>query len=65
MSTYGFESSNADSIDIATLELLAAWRAHDATNDPEELRAAERELADFKRTMNENRAGAGELLLYP
>jgi hypothetical protein len=44
---------------------LAAWRAQDATNNPEELRAAERELADFKRTMNENRAGAGELLLYP
>lgn len=59
------QSSNAGSIDTATLELLAAWQAHDATNDPEELRAAERELADFKRTMNENRVRAGELLLYP
>lgn len=51
-------------IDTATLELLARWRLEDATDDPEEIRAAEQELAEFKRAMNENRMGAGEPLLY-
>lgn len=52
------------SIDAATLELLATWRLQDATENPEEIRAAERELAEFKRAMNEGRAFAGERLLY-
>ena len=59
------QPSNTGSIDTATLELLASWRAEDATSNPEELRAAEQELADFKKAMNENRARAGEPLLYP
>lgn len=52
-------------IDTATLELLASWRTQDATDNPEELRAAEQELADFKKAMNQRRAAAGEPLLYP
>jgi hypothetical protein len=52
-------------VDTATLELLASWRTQDATDDPVDLRAAEQELADFKRAMNEGRAAAGEPLLYP
>jgi hypothetical protein len=54
------EDTTADT----TLELLAAWRIQDATDDPEEIRAAERDLAAFKKAMNENRAGVGEPLLY-
>lgn len=57
--------SNDTFIDYATLELLARWRTEDATDNPEELRAAEQELAEFKRAMNENRKQAGELPLYP
>ena len=57
--------SDNGSLDTATLELLASWRLQDATEDPEEIRAAEQELAEFKRAMNENRASAGEPLLYP
>jgi hypothetical protein len=52
-------------IDTATLELLAAWRIEDATEDPEKIRAAEQELAEFKKAMNENRIRAQEPLLYP
>jgi len=53
------------SIDTATLRLLESWRLQDATDDPEQLRAAEQDLADFKKSMNESRALAGEPLLYP
>ena len=53
------------SVDIATLELLEAWRLQDATDDLEQLRAAERELTEFKKAMNESRTLAGEPLLYP
>lgn len=53
------------SIDTATLELLARWRIQDATTDPEQLRAAEKELEEFKKAMNENRTATGERILYP
>jgi hypothetical protein len=48
-----------------TLELLEAWRLQDATDDLDQLRAAERELTEFKKAMNESRTLAGEPLLYP
>jgi hypothetical protein len=53
------------SIDTATLDLLAAWREQDATTDPEQIRAAEEELAEFKKAMNESRKLAGDSLLFP
>ncbi len=53
------------SIDTATLELLAAWKAEDATTDPEKLREADEEVAAFKKAMNENRAATGARLLFP
>jgi hypothetical protein len=53
------------SIDIATLELLAVWKAEDATTDPEKLREADEEVAEFKKAMNENRAATGARLLFP
>jgi hypothetical protein len=59
------QPSNNNPIDTATLELFAKWRAEDATDDPEELRAAEKELAEFKKAMNENRAHAGEPVSPP
>lgn len=52
-------------IDSVTLQLLRDWRLQDATDDPEEIRAAEQELAGFKKAMNANRILAGEPLLYP
>jgi hypothetical protein len=52
-------------IDTATLKLLEGWRLQDATDSREEISAAEQELTEFKRAMNENRTSAGEPLLYP
>jgi hypothetical protein len=51
--------------DSATIQLLASWRSLDATDDPERIRAADSEVAEFKRAMNENRALAGEPILFP
>jgi hypothetical protein len=53
------------SIDNATLDLLAKWRTEDATTNPEDVLASEKELAEFKRAMNESRTDSGETLLYP
>jgi hypothetical protein len=53
------------SADTATLELLAAWKAEDATTDPEKIRAADAEVEAFMKAMNENRAATGERLLFP
>ena len=52
-------------IDTETLELLEAWAREDATDDPEKLRDAQKELDEFKRAMNENRIACGERILYP
>ena len=53
------------SVDSATLELFAAWRSEDVTTDPEKLRQADEEVAQFKKAMNENRAATGARLLFP
>lgn len=55
----------AGAIDTETLELLEAWAREDATDDPVKLRAAQKELDEFKKAMNENRAACGERILYP
>jgi Bacterial dnaA protein helix-turn-helix len=52
-------------IDTATLELLASWKAEDVTTDPEKLREADEEIAQFKKDMNANRAASGARLLFP
>ena len=52
-------------IDTETLEFLEAWAREDATDDPEKLRDAQKELEEFKKAMNENRAACGERILYP
>ena len=54
-----------DSLDTATLEFLASWKRQDATDDPDERRAAEQELREFKKALNESRVLSGESLLYP
>jgi hypothetical protein len=52
------------SVDTATLELLASWKAQDATTAPEQIRAAEEEVSEFMKAMNENRAATRERLLF-
>jgi hypothetical protein len=53
------------SIDTATLELVAAWKAEDSITDPEKLRETDEEVGDFKKAINENRAATGARLLFP
>ena len=53
------------SVDTATLELLSIWQREDATTDPVQLRAAEEELAAFRKAVNEARTASGEPLVYP
>lgn len=53
------------SVDTATLELLASGKAQDATPDPEAIRAAEDEVSEFMKAINQNRAATGERLLFP
>ncbi len=55
----------AGEVNTEALALLAAWAHEDATDDPEKLRAAQKELDEFKRAMNENRAATGGRILYP
>ena len=52
------------SVDTATLNLLAQWKAEDATQDPEAIKAAEREVSEFKKALNANRSEAGESPLF-
>ena len=52
-------------VDTPTLRLLADWRSLDATDDPAQIRAADAEVAEFKRATNENRTAAGEPILFP
>ena len=49
----------------STLELFAAWDAEDATDDPAELAARNREWEDLKSSLNANRAATGEGPLFP
>lgn len=49
----------------ATMALMKAWLEEDATDDPDEIRAAEEELSEFKRNMNLPRKESGGRLLYP
>jgi hypothetical protein len=50
---------------VATLALFATWEAEDATDDPEELAARQREWDELKASMNASRAATGEGPLFP
>jgi hypothetical protein len=49
----------------ASIALLQAWLAEDATADPEEMRKAQEELETFKQTLNAERERAGARRIYP
>jgi hypothetical protein len=53
-----------DPKNAASIALLKSWIAQ-APTDPEEIRAAEEELREFQRNMNQPRKEAGARLLYP
>jgi len=45
--------------------LMQAWTAEDATEDPAELAARDREWEELKANLNANRAATGERQLFP
>jgi hypothetical protein len=49
----------------ATLALFARWEAEDATEDPQEIAARNREWEELKSSMNASRVAAGEEPLFP
>lgn len=57
-------TSVSRSVDTTTLELLRSWQQEDETSDPVQLKAAEKELAEFKKAVNDSRSSSGEPLLY-
>ncbi|HZT44522.1 MAG TPA: hypothetical protein VFA07_20330 [Chthonomonadaceae bacterium] len=59
------EAPLPDPQNAASIALLKSWLEEDATADPEEIRAAEEALLEFKRNMNKPRKEAGARLLYP
>jgi hypothetical protein len=54
-----------DAENAAAMAMLEQWMIEDATVDPDEIRAAEEDLAEFKRNLNANRAATGERLVFP
>jgi hypothetical protein len=48
-----------------TKALFAAWDVEDATEDPEEIVARQREWEEFKASINASRAAAKSRLIYP
>jgi hypothetical protein len=57
----------ASTVDSETDPFLARLEARlaQAPTDPEKIREAEEDLAEFMRNMNQTRRDAGERLLYP
>jgi hypothetical protein len=49
----------------AMLDLLRRWPKEEATTDPVQLNAAEQELIEFMKAVNDARRFSGEPLLYP
>jgi len=49
----------------ASIALLQSWLEEDATDDPDEVRKAQEELAAFKRAINAEREQAGARRIYP
>src|SRR5262249_10253778 len=49
----------------ATLALLDAWDAEDATDDPDELARREAEWEELQANLNTNRTATGERPLFP
>ncbi len=52
-----------DAENAAAIALLNQWIAEDASDDPEEIRKADEEVADLRRNLNANRAATGERLV--
>lgn len=54
-----------DAENAAAIAQLRNWLKEDETDDAEEIRRAEEDLAEFKRNINANRAETEERRVYP
>jgi hypothetical protein len=54
-----------DAEQAAAIALLKSYLETEAAADPEEIRVAEEELAELKRSMNANREATAERLVFP
>lgn len=52
-----------DAENSAAIAMFNQWIAEDATDDPEEIRKADEEVAELRRNLNANRAATGERLV--
>ena len=52
-----------DAENAAAIAMFNQWIAEDATDDPEEIRKADAEVAELRRNLNANRAATGERLV--
>ncbi len=54
-----------DEENAAAIAQLQAWAREEATDDPEEIRQSEAELAELLHNLNRNRIESGERPLFP
>ncbi len=54
-----------DAENAAAIAQIQAWREEDFTDDPEELRKTDEELAGLMHNLNRNRIESGEKPLFP
>ena len=52
-----------DAENAAAIAMFNQWIADEATDDPEEIRKADEEVAELRRNLNANRAATGERLV--
>ena len=57
--------TEGDAGNAASIALLRSWLEEDATDDPEEIREAQKELDEFKRSINAERESVGARQIYP
>jgi hypothetical protein len=59
----GVQTTPIDAENAAAIAWLEQRMAEDATDDPEEIRKADEEVAELRRNLNANRAATGERLV--
>src|SRR5260221_14566407 len=59
------EAPVIDAENAAAIALLNFWLEEEGTDDPEEIRQAEQELAELKHNLNANPAATGEGHVFP
>src|SRR5438034_11524310 len=62
--TLGGLAASLGSQNAATLDMLDAWDAEDATADPEEMNRREAEWQELQKNLNANRAATSERPLF-